>query len=341
MYIDFEDSRPETPTLDRPISLREGVMISVFVHGLILALVLFAPEIPFVKAALVRAREAQQAQQLALEEARREARARDEPRFVFVQPRLDTPAPAPPPRAELSDQDREARTIERAPNPTNPLPFSRGNTSERVIAEWEPPQRARGQGPGEQQVAQARAEATRPQDPAAGEAGSDGFAFLQGAAGRAARGSGAPGADLAPQPGATAGGALGEALKNLQRYVQNQNFHNPEGGGQFGPAIQFDTKGVEFGPWIRRFIAQIRRNWFIPYAAMSLRGHVVLTFNVHKDGRITDLAVAQPSTVDAFTNSAHNALLASNPTQELPPEYPADKAFFTVTFYFNEQPPSQ
>jgi hypothetical protein len=44
--------------------------------------------------------------------------------------------------------------------------------------------------------------------------------------------------------------------------------------------------------------------------------------------------------VDAFTNSAFNALLASNPTQELPPEYPADKAFFTVTFYFNEQPPS-
>ena len=31
-----------------------------------------------------------------------------------------------------------------------------------------------------------------------------------------------------------------------------------------------------------------------------------------------------------------NALLASNPTEPLPPEYPDDKAFFTVTFYYNE-----
>ena len=34
--------RGETPTLDRAISLREGVMISVFVHGVVLALILSA-----------------------------------------------------------------------------------------------------------------------------------------------------------------------------------------------------------------------------------------------------------------------------------------------------------
>ena len=36
--------------------------------------------------------------------------------------------------------------------------------------------------------------------------------------------------------------------------------------------------------------------------------------------------------------AAVNALIASNPTQPLPPEYPDDKAFFTVTFYYNESP---
>ena len=76
-----------------------------------------------------------------------------------------------------------------------------------------------------------------------------------------------------------------------QRYVQRDQFENAQGGGAFGPAIQFDTKGVEFGPWIRRFIAQVKRNWLIPYAAMSMKGHVVVTFNVHKDGTITDLQV--------------------------------------------------
>jgi TonB family protein len=73
---------------------------------------------------------------------------------------------------------------------------------------------------------------------------------------------------------------------------------------------------------------------------MSLKGRVVLSFNVHTDGTITDLTVVQPSTVEAFTHAAYNALAASNPTQPLPPEYPSDRAFFTVTFFYNENPNS-
>jgi TonB family protein len=69
-----------------------------------------------------------------------------------------------------------------------------------------------------------------------------------------------------------------------------------------------------------------------------MRVHVVVTFIVHMDGRITDVSVVKPSSVDAFTLSARNAILTSNPTVPLPPEYPDDKAFFTVTFFFNESP---
>src|SRR5262250_4029764 len=107
----------------------------------------------------------------------------------------------------------------------------------------------------------------------------------------------------------------------------------------FGPAIQFDTKGVEFGPWVRRFIAQVKRNWIVPYAAMSMKGHVVITFYVHKDGSLTDVNVIGPCPIEPFNNAAFGALSASNPTVPLPPEYPADKAFFTVTFFYNETPP--
>jgi TonB family protein len=135
-------------------------------------------------------------------------------------------------------------------------------------------------------------------------------------------------------------GVLAEAIRNVQKYAGQEAFNNQQGGAPDAnfPSIQFDSKGVEFGPWLRRFVAQIRRNWFIPYAAMSMRGHVVLTFNVHKDGSITDVTVIKPSSIDAFTRSAQNAILASNPTVQLPPEYPDDRAFFTVTFYFNENP---
>jgi hypothetical protein len=45
--------------------------------------------------------------------------------------------------------------------------------------------------------------------------------------------------------------------------------------------------------------------------------------------------------VDAFTNSSFNAIAASNPTVPLPPEYPSDRAFITITFYYNETPPSR
>jgi TonB family protein len=66
---------------------------------------------------------------------------------------------------------------------------------------------------------------------------------------------------------------------------------------------------------------------------------VVVTFNVHKDGTLTDLNVVGPCPIDAFNNAAYGALASSNPTHPLPPEYPTDRAFFTVTFFYNEQAP--
>jgi TonB family protein len=210
------------------------------------------------------------------------------------------------------------------------LPFSRGNTPDRVDNVDQQP--LRGQGP----RPDAAEGATPKPEEDAGQTKLPDSPSLQ-----------FPARPPAPQNGAgtratTPGGGLGDALRNLQRYVQRDTFENPQGGGgQFGPEIQFDTKGVEFGPWVRRFIAQVKRNWLpmIPYSAMMYKGHVVVTFNVHKDGSISDLSVAGPCPVDAFNTAAFGALKASNPTEPLPSEYPSDKAFFTVTFFYNETPP--
>jgi TonB family protein len=318
MYFDFEDYHPETPSIESAISRREGILLSIAIHVVGLLLILYAPRLPFVQRAIQQAREAAIARALEIQRAQQDAQ------FVFVQPRLDTKAPAPPPRFELSDQDRVARTLERPPDASNELPYARGNSSERIESQQE--MRAAGRGPNPE-----------PSPPGSSQAEADArgsMAYDQGS------GVIVPRSDQgAGTRGAAPGGSLGDAIKNIQRYMQSQSFDNPQGGmGQFGPAIQFDTKGVEFGPWVRRFIAQIKRNWFVPYAAMTMHGHVVLTFNVHKDGSITDLAVLQPSDVESFTHAAYNALLSSNPTQPLPPEYPADKAFFTVTFFYNERP---
>jgi TonB family protein len=222
----------------------------------------------------------------------------------------------------MSDVDRSARSTEKAPTLTNPLPSARGNSTERT--ESSPDERMRGEGPAPKPAPPAPDPAPPVETPTITDERQADLAMMQ-----------------KPQIKPPPGGSLGEALKNLQKYVQKESFDNQKGQTQeFGP-LQFDTKGVEFGPWIRRFVSQVRRNWFVPMAAMTMRGRVVITFNVHRSGALTDVTVVRPSEVDSFNIAAVNALLASNPTTPLPPEYPDDKAFFTVTFYYNESPAGQ
>jgi TonB family protein len=314
MYFDFEDNRPDTPQIPRPMSSREVVLITVNLHLLFLVAILLGPKIPFVQK-IIEARQAEQEQQR-LQELERQREKQEAPRFVFMQPRVERPVP-PPKRGELSDIDRRGRSVERAPDPRNPLPFSRGNTTERVDSAPEP----------------------KPEPPAAGEPAAPAQPSAPPMPVPESENGFKRSEEPRPQQRNGSSGVLADAIRNVQKYAKNEGFVNLQGKTEdFGPAISFDSKGVEFGPWIARFVAQVRRNWFIPMAAMTMRGHVVVTFFVHKDGRITDVTVAKPSPIDAFTLSARNAILASNPTVPLPPEYPDEKAFFTVTFFFNENP---
>jgi TonB family protein len=318
MYFDLEEGHPDIYGIGTAMSWREGVLLSLVFHLVVaLAFVLMPPMARSDSTPLTM----EQQQALARE------REKEAQRFVFVQPRLDTRATKPPQaRAEASDMDRNARTVERAPNPRNTMPYSRGNTPERVDALGTPPP------PQPQPETPPQQDSGSPPPGPGASADNNALAAIRKALETGTR----------PQNGGGGAGTggLSDALRNIQRYVPSEVFDNPQGStNMFGPAIQFDTKGVEFGPWIRRFVAQIKRNWDIPYAAMSMRGHVVVTFNVHKDGRITDLMVVGPCPVDGFNNSSFNALAASSPTYPLPPEYPSDRAFFTVTFYYNETPP--
>ena len=316
MYFNFEDYRPDTPTLPRSLTRLEVSLLTIVFYLSTIILILVWPKLPF-----VQAWEAERKQQLARQQEEQLQQQRENARFVFVAPKVDLRAPKPPQRAELSDIDRKARTTERAEKPTNTMPFARGNTVERI--EGAPP-------------APERRTAEAPQPEPKSDEGRQ--ALLESPTGNQPRAAEAP----QVQPRAAPAGVLADAIRNVQKYAPRDSYVNLKGGAvqDIAPSIQFDTKGVEFGPWLRRFIAQIRRNWMIPEAAMFQRGHVVVTFFVGKDGRITELRVLKPSAVDAFNNSSFGALAASNPTVPLPPEYPDDRAFFTVTFYYNENPGS-
>jgi TonB family protein len=306
MYFDFEDRHDRYQPLGSRSQRWTIFLGPVAVYSLVFVILLLLPSLPVF------------AVSTPTDAPVPPPKPREERTFVFVQPRLDVEAPKPPERGEFSDKDRIARNELKSRRPENPMPAARGNSRERVEAM--PDLRARGEGP--------RPEPTL--EPAAPDI--------------VERLPVPPSSEREEVPMPTArprppqGGSLGEALRNLQKYVDRESFNNDQGQAQNLGPLQFDTKGVEFGPWIRRFVAQVRRNWFVPMAAMSLRGRVVLTFFVHRNGALTDVQIIQPSSVESFNISARNALLASNPTEPLPPEYPDDRVFFTVTFYYNENP---
>ena len=263
MYFDFEDRYRDDEVVGSAINRRDGVAVSIMVHAVILASILFAPQ-------YLRQIFPPQAVPPPQPQPRQ-----DNPTFVFVQPRADLPALRQPERVEMSDVDRSARSPEKAPKMENPLPMAKGNSNERT--ETTPDERMKGQGPAEQPAPQA----PPVQTPSITDQRTADTALMQ-----------------RPQMQPPPGGQLGDALRNLQKYVQNDSFNNQKGQTQdFGP-LQFDTKGVEFGPWIRRFISQVRRNWFVPMAAMTMRGAVVITFYVHKSGALTNVTVIKPSEVE-------------------------------------------
>lgn len=291
MYLDFDDHRPETPSVPPVISRREGVLLSLVLHLSLTIVYLLTPE-GFFASNVVPVTPVPAPQ--------------DNVQFVMMEPLMERSVP-PPPQAEASDLDRRATTRERAPQPENAAPFSRGNTIDKVVGApaSEPPRGDNGTSPSTPEPAPPSPEAT-------------------------------PIAATDSTPPKAAGQGLARSLQNLSNYLKQDNYQNDRGGqAEQDAQISFDSKGVDFGWWLRRFVAHVKSNWFIPQMAQITPGRVVITFNVHRNGFLTDIEVIKSSGHRALDQAAVTALRTSSPTVALPPEYPDDKAFFTVTFLYN------
>lgn len=304
MLLDFDDYRPDAPRITAPISVREAILLSLLAHAIFLIVILLFPD-TFLKPSPEQLAELEQKQKEPL-------------RFVEIRPLKDIPAPPKVPAVQ-SDMDRRATTRERAPNPENTAPVSRGNTPEPVIG-----------GPKERSVAAGQPEPPAPPAP-------DSSPPLPETA-KSTLQSPLP----APQPPQQTAanrqqGNLGNAFRNLDQYLRDDTFSNRRGGqAEQSADIQFDSMGVDFGPWLRRFKAQVERNWIVPAAVESYRGRVVIHFGVMRNGTIVNLQVLSPGPIPALTTSALSALKLSNPTAPLPAEYPVEPALITVTFHYNE-----
>lgn len=104
------------------------------------------------------------------------------------------------------------------------------------------------------------------------------------------------------------------------------------------PGASMDTKGVEFGPWIRRFMSRVRRQLDVHPDYSSTIGCAVLAFKVHRDGTISDVIVKNPSSTPTLSETSRRALVAASPVEPLPSGFSDEFVSITSTFYYNMSP---
>jgi len=106
----------------------------------------------------------------------------------------------------------------------------------------------------------------------------------------------------------------------------------PEKNSQ--PVIQFDTRGIEFGPWIRRYIRYLNTFWIV--RDLSTAGRVVVTFHLSRNGTVSDIDLVNLTSVEEFATAARAAVDTTR--VPLPQDYPEERARFLITFIYNAAP---
>ena len=243
MYFDFEDYRPDIPPVGRAISWREGVLLSIIVHLVRRDLrCCWSPTVSrSIANAARRARPLVAAAGLAHENRRDSSSCS---RASTGRRRSRRNAPTCPTR--IVWRDRASRPKADRPAAVLARQFTASAIETSRATGRESAGTAAGSGTERQEPQKADAE--RESQPKLPESPSS----LQFPVGRRPR---------RPQqrPGAAPGGGrwATRCATCSATCRPGSASTTRRAAAQFGPEIQFDTKGVEFGPWIRRFIAQV------------------------------------------------------------------------------------
>jgi protein TonB len=146
-----------------------------------------------------------------------------------------------------------------------------------------------------------------------------------------------------------------ERARNINKRIQDQQWVPPENAVPFGeggqPAItrgQFASAAGEggssfgeggfddrFGWYVSAVRNRISTNWLLSTVSPSIvtAPRVFITFDIRRDGTVTNVEVSRSSGVPEVDRSALRAVLASNPLGPLPSDYPGSKV--SVEFFFD------
>ncbi len=104
-----------------------------------------------------------------------------------------------------------------------------------------------------------------------------------------------------------------------------------EGGLNFGEG----NFGERYGWYVSAVRSRISGNWLVSTISPNIltASRVYLSFDILRDGTVTNVRVTQSSGIPEIDRSALRAVLASNPLGALPPNYSGSKV--SVDFYFD------
>ncbi len=106
------------------------------------------------------------------------------------------------------------------------------------------------------------------------------------------------------------------------------------GAGDAGIGFGDASFGDRYGTYVNAITRAISNNWLksLVDARIQRAPRVYLTFDIGRDGTISNLGVKQSSGIPSLDRSAQRAVLASNPLLPLPSEYRGGSV--NVIFYF-------
>jgi TonB family protein len=112
-----------------------------------------------------------------------------------------------------------------------------------------------------------------------------------------------------------------------------------------GVEILTDTQGVDFGPYIRKSLAIIKKNWIplIPEEARppaNMQGETLIRFSILPDGKISAMGLDGSSQHTNIDRAAWGAITAVGQFPPLPTEFKGSHLELRVDFLTNRSSPA-
>jgi TonB family protein len=116
-------------------------------------------------------------------------------------------------------------------------------------------------------------------------------------------------------------------------------------GSSSGVEILTDTQGVDFGPYIRKALAIIKKNWLplIPEEARppaNMQGETLIRFSILPDGKISAMHLDGSSQHTNIDRAAWGAITAVGQFPPLPTEFKGSHIELRISFLTNRPLPA-